>query len=379
MQPRGTIEQEAFRSHVRAFTANINSEASYSSLEEHFKFLVDFEHRLDEAGLAAVAWPKEYGGRGLGFMEYAIVCDELGRARAPEVINFVGIDVIAPALLAYAEEHRLSAWLPAMASADEIWCQLFSEPDAGSDLSSLRTSAERNRTGWTIKGQKVWSTWAQFATWGLLLARTGTSDSRHRGITSFVLNMKTPGIVVQPLKTMTGSSEFAEVFFDDIRLPHDAVIGEVDSGWEVAQVMLTAERGPYAIRRSAVLRGALVGLHELASQSTDRVARQRVADATILMELLDIRILDLVIALDQGKQVGYESALTKLLLGKVEQSIFTAAMGELGLAGLGRVGDNHTLEAWTEAYLYSRASTIYGGTQQIQKNIIGERLMGLPR
>jgi alkylation response protein AidB-like acyl-CoA dehydrogenase len=372
-------DQEAFRSEVRAFTSELDAEPLHHSVEDQFKYLVDFESRLHGAGLAAVAWPTEYGGRGLSPVEYAIVCDELGRAEAPEVINFVGIDVIAPALLAFADERQLAGWLPPMAAAEQIWCQLFSEPDAGSDLASLRTRAERTDTGWTINGQKVWSTWAQFAVWGLLLARTGTAEDRHRGITAFVIDMDTPGIEVRSLNTMTGSAEFAEVYFDNVHLPESAVLGELGGGWQVAQVMLTAERGPYAIRRSAVLRGALTGLHKLAAGVTDPLARQRVAEATIAMELLDLRIADVVATLRRGEEIGSDSALTKLLLGQVEQTIFEVALELLGMGGVAYDGSNATVVAWVERYLYARASTIYGGTQQIQRNIVGERLLGLPR
>ena len=374
-----TDEQERFAEEVRSFTATIEPEPLHHSVDEQFKYLVGFQQRLHNAGLAAVAWPREYGGRAMSPVEYAIVCDELGKARAPEVINFVAIDVIAPALLSWIDPDRLRTWLPAIASAEEIWCQLFSEPDAGSDLASLRTSAQPEGGGWRITGQKVWSTWAQFATWGLLLARTGTAESRHRGITAFVVDMSTSGIEVRPLQTMTGSAEFAEVFFDGARLPADAVVGEVGAGWQVANVMLTAERGPYAIRRSAVLRGALTGLHQLAAGCTDPVQRQSVAEATIAMELLDLRIAEVVKILTGGAEVGFASALTKLLLGQVEQAIFAAGMDVLGLAGSARDDHDAQLASWMERYLHSRSATIYGGTQQIQRNIVGERLLGLPR
>jgi len=374
-----TPNQIRFGDEVRAFAVQLEPEPRHCSVEDQFRFLVDFEGRLQDAGLAAVSWPSEYGGRDLGAVEYAIVCDELGRARAPEVINFVGIDVIAPALLTYANRDQLTSWLPPMASAQEIWCQLFSEPDAGSDLASLHTRADRTRSGWIVNGQKVWTTWAQFAAWGLLLARTGTAQERHRGITAFVFSMSTPGVVVRPLRTMTGSAEFAEVFFDQVELPFECVLGEVGQGWDVAQVMLAAERGPYAIRRSAVLRGALTGLHQLASGRSAPLVRQRIAEATIAMELLDLRIAHVVDGLDRGEKVGPRSALTKLLLGQVEQTIFSVAFEVLGMAGIASDPDDAELAVWIERYLYSRSSTIYGGTQQIQRNIVGERVLGLPR
>ena len=247
------------------------------------------------------------------------------------------------------------------------------------DLASLRTRAEKTDAGWTINGQKVWSTWAQFATWGLLLARTGTAEDRHRGITAFVIDMATPGIDVRPLTTMTGSAEFAEVFFDNVELPDTALLGELGGGWQVAQVMLTAERGPYAIRRSAVLRGAMTGLQRLATGTADPLARQRVAEATIAMELLDLRIADVVATLRRGEEIGADSALTKLFLGQVEQTIFSVAMEILGMGGIAYDSHDAAVVAWVERYLYSRASSIYGGTAQIQRNIVGERLLGLPR
>ena len=374
-----TDAQLRFRSEVQAFTEDVGPEPLHGSTDEQIKFLIDFQRRLNEAGLAVVAWPEEYGGRGMSAVEYAIVCDELGRARAPELINFVGIDVIAPALMVYASDEELRAWLPPMASAEHIWCQLFSEPDAGSDLASLRTRADATGDGWLINGQKVWSTWAHLAKRGLLLARTGSPEERHRGITAFVLEMSSPGIEVRPLRTMTGSVEFAEVFFNDVSLPSSAVLGEVGKGWDVAQVMLEAERGPYAIRRSAVLRAGLTGLQSLVADGVDGTTRQRVVKAMIAMDLLDLRIAKVVETLVNGETVGADSALTKLLLGEVEQAIFSTSLDLLGMRGVAPEGHDDETSAWLERYLYSRAGTIYGGTQQIQRNIVGERLLGLPR
>ena len=372
-------EQKAFREEVRRFTATVEPEPVHSSVDEQFAYLVTFQRRLDQAGLAVVAWPEAYGGRGLSPVEYAIVCDELGQARCPEVINFVGLDVIAPALLEYMDPERLAVWLPSMASGEEIWCQLFSEPDAGSDLASLRTSAKAHGDGWVINGQKVWSTWAQYASFGLLLARTGTTESRHRGISAFVIDMDTRGIDARPLATMTGSAEFAEVFFDNVQLPADALVGDLDGGWAVAQVMLSAERGPYAIRRSAVLRGGYTGLLELARGCTDPLLRQRVAQATIAIEMLDLRIADVLAELTAGRDIGAQSALTKLVIGQTEQRIFSTAAELRGLASVAGTEGDAEAALWSERYLYSRAATIYGGSQEIQRNIVSERLLGFPR
>jgi len=373
--------QERFRLEVREFLTSLASDEHDGDTESHFESLVRFQQQLHHAGFAVVAWPAHYGGRDLSPIEYAIVCEELGRARAPEVINFVGIDVLAPALLEFADPEKLERWLPPMAAADEIWCQMFSEPDAGSDLTSLRTSAQRVDAGWKISGQKVWSTWAQHATFGVLLARTGTPESRHRGISAFVVDMALPGIEIRPLKTMTGVSEFAEVFFDDAILAPDALLGPVDGGWTVAQRVLVSERGPYAIRRAAVLRGALAGLHELAASTpgANALRSEQLVRAVIDMELLDLRIGDVLEKLTSGVEIGNEAALTKLLMARTEQRLFSVAMSILGMSATAwNESDQATIE-WIEHYLYSRASTIYGGTWEIQHNIIGERLLDLPR
>jgi alkylation response protein AidB-like acyl-CoA dehydrogenase len=380
MKVSTTDAQDRFRADVASVLEKLVHEPASVEGEDHTARLIDFQRRLHDAGLAVVAWPEEYGGRGLGPVEYAIVCEELGKARAPELINFVGIDVIAPALLQYVDPERLSKWMPRIAAADDIWCQLFSEPDAGSDLASLRCKAERTEQGWRINGQKVWSTWAHHASWGLLIARTGTAESRHRGISAFVVDMSLPGIEVRPLRTMTGSTEFAEVFFQDTVLPPEALIGEENQGWDVTQVMLTAERGPYAIRRSAVLQAALTGLRELLpTNAGDDRARRSIADAVVAMELLDLRIARVLDQLRQGQAIGTEAALTKLMLGRTEQCIFSAAAEVNGTRGIGWNADRSEYAAWAEGYLFSRAATIYGGSQEIQKNIVAERILGLPR
>lgn len=347
--------------------------------EKRFAALVAFQNRLHAHGLAVPAWPVEYGGRGLGARDAATISSTLGRFGAPELVNFVGIDVLAPALLKFGRVADLLRWLPPMASADEIWCQMFSEPDAGSDLTSLRTRATLRSDGcWEVTGQKVWSTWAHYADYGLLLARTGAPDSRHRGITAFVVDMHTPGIDVRPLVTMTGEAEFAEVYLDAACVPPDAVLGEVNGGWDVAQVILTAERGPYAVRRAAVLARALAQtLRQAAERPIDGSTRQDLARAYTGYWLLEARIRRIVEDLDEGRTPGFDSALTKLLMSECEQALSAARLSLLGCGGT----------AWTDAetrasveeYLYSRAASIYGGTSQIQKNIIGERLLGLPR
>jgi alkylation response protein AidB-like acyl-CoA dehydrogenase len=372
-------QQERLAAEVAAFLASDGPVPHFTSLDHRVGYLRGFQRRLNELGLAVPAWPQRYGGRDLPPDRAAIVANALGAGGAPELINFVGTDVLGPALLRFGRPEDLDRWLPPMAAADEIWCQLFSEPEAGSDLASLRTRAQRRPDGrWVVDGQKVWSTWAQYATWGFLLARTGAPNSRHRGISAFVLRMDLPGIAVRPLTTMTGSAEFAEVFFADVVLPPDALIGDVDGGWAVANVILAAERGPYAVRRAAVIGAALQRVLTAArGQALDVTRRQQAVHAYIDFRLLQLRIQRLVRDLAAGVEIGRSAALTKELMTRAEQSTFALA---LAIAPGSALAPTDPAEALVvEDYLYSRAASIYGGSSQVQHNIIGEALLGLPR
>ena len=363
---------------VAAFLAGEPALPPFADLDQRFAYLVAYQRRLHEASLAVPSWPVHLGGRGLDPRAAAAVATALGRGGAPELINFVGTDVLAPALLRFAAPERLARWMPRIASAEEIWCQLFSEPDAGSDLTSLRTRAAPTDDGWLVNGQKVWSTWAQYATWGFLLARTGPLESRHRSITAFVVAMDAPGITIRPLPTMTRAAEFAEVSFQDVWLPADAVVGAVDGGWALAQVILNAERGPYAVRRASVIGGALGPLLQRAGDAPLVAADRAVlTQAYIDFRLLELRIARVVEDLASGREVGADAAVTKQLMTTAEQSTFTAAFRLLGAEGMAPAGPE--AGSTLEQYLYSRAASIYGGTAQIQRTIIGERLLGLPR
>jgi alkylation response protein AidB-like acyl-CoA dehydrogenase len=374
-----TPHQEELAAEVRAFLAHEPEVGRHhQDQDEQVAALIAYQRRLHSAGLAVVAWPEHFGGRGLAPADAAVVAAELGRGRAPELINFVGIDIVGPALQRFAGDDRLLRWLPPMATADEIWCQLFSEPDSGSDLASLRTRAVADGDGWNVTGEKVWSTWAQYARWGLLLARTGSAESRHRGISAFVVDMHSPGITVSPLRTMTGSAEFAAVHFDGVRLDREALVGEVDGGWAVTLHVLVQERGPYAVRRAAVLRTALdQALDEARCRRVDAVLRERLVQAVVAMETLELRIARMVAELARGNPPGPDAAITKLLLSRAEQEIFAVWHAMQGLSGIAWDDERH--DQLAEHYLYSLACSIYGGAREIQHNIIAERLLGLPR
>ena len=370
---------EALATEVQAFMERHPAGRPPADLDECFGWLVAYQRRLHEAGLAVVAWPSRFGGRDLSPFEAIQVAEALGAERAPELINFVAIEVVAPALMAFASEEQLLRWLPPMASADSVWCQLFSEPDAGSDLASLRTRAEKDGDVWRINGSKVWSTWAQFAEKGLLLARTGPLDTRHKTIGAFVIDMHQPGVEVRPLVTMTGAAEFAEVVFTDAIVREQDVVGDVAKGWSVAMRMLENERGPYALRRVAVLSSGITRLHDLArKRSLGPELRRRVIDATIAMRVLELRAAKVAALLVAGKPLGAESTLTKVALTDAEQLIFSVAVEMLGMDGVAWPAAEGGEPEEVEEYLYSRSASIYGGSSQIQRNVLAERFLGLP-
>jgi alkylation response protein AidB-like acyl-CoA dehydrogenase len=283
-----TPEQKALVAEVRSFLAGIDRAPLPDDLDERFASLVAYERKLHAAGLAVVSWPERFGGRGMGPVEAAIVSEELGLGGAPETINFIALEVVAPALFRYASDDQLDRWLPPMAGADEVWCQLFSEPDAGSDLASLATKAVRDGDVWVVNGQKVWSTWGQYSHKALLLARTGTPESRHKGIAAFVVDVDTPGLEVRPLRTMTGEAEFAEVFLADVRISDADMVGGETDGWAVAMEMLAGERGPYAVRRASVVRATLEGVYSRARErGVDPLTRDEIARAAVDLHVLD--------------------------------------------------------------------------------------------
>jgi alkylation response protein AidB-like acyl-CoA dehydrogenase len=373
----GSDQDGKLRDEVDSFMRTVRVEPPGLSLDEHISFLAGFQRSLHEAGLAVVSWPERFGGRDLGPAAAAVVAGRLGELGAPEVANYIGIEVLAPALLRFVDDHRLTRWLPPMASATELWCQLFSEPDAGSDIAALRTRAVPDGDGWRITGQKIWSTWGQYAQWGVILTRTGSTEERHRGITAFVVDMTSDGIEARPLRAMTGEEEFAEVFFDGVRVGPEALLGDVGGGWGVTMHVLAAERGPYAVHRASVLRKVLQGVVEHAARvSLGPIERQVVAQAVIAVKLLDLQIGRVVAALAKGEFPGPEAAITKRMLSETEQRLLDAAHGLLGLSGIAWIDEP---SPWVTAYLFSRAASIYGGSAQIQRNLIGERILGLPR
>src|SRR5947199_7549564 len=374
---------EEFRREIRAWlAANPPARAERiphdeASLAEEFAFLRDWQRRLHAAGYVGLLWPREYGGRGVRPTAQAILNEELARARAPQLLNRVGVNNTGPTLIAHGTEAQKRRHLPKILSAEEIWCQLFSEPGAGSDLAALRTRAEPDGDGFVVTGQKVWTSYAQFSRWAILLARTDPSLPRHRGLTYFVLDMESPGITIRPLRQLTGSTEFSEVFLDAVRVPRAHVVGEVNRGWEIAMTTLAHERGTgFAFKEQVLQRIAVEDLVRLAraqGRGGDPVIRQEVARGWIEVELMGLMNCRTLTSLERGEDPQPEPSLVKLFWASLTQRLH-----ELGLA---LEGPHAQLAEgrWQQAWLWSRVASIAGGTSEVQANIIAQRLLGLPR
>lgn len=381
---------DAFRSTLRAWLAAHAPARGERvphddvSMAEEVAFLRDWQRTLHAAGYVGLLWPTSYGGHDAPPAHQAILNEELAAVRAPQLLNRVGINNAGPTLIAYGTDPQKQRWLPPILSADEVWCQLFSEPGAGSDLAALRTRAERDGDGWRITGQKVWTSWAQYSRWGILLARTEPGAAKHRGIGYFVLDMTAPGITIRPLRQITGSTEFSEVFLDGVLVPHAHLVGAPTQGWEIAMTTLAHERGTgFAFKEQVLQRIAMDDLCALArarGRADEPTVRQEIAARWIdveIMRLLNCRTLT---RLERHEEPGPESSLVKLFWATLTQRVHELALRLEGphaqLAGGAHAIDDGR---WQQAFLWSRVGAIAGGSSEVQANIIAQRLLGLPR
>jgi alkylation response protein AidB-like acyl-CoA dehydrogenase len=344
---------------------------------EHVRHCKEWQRTLFDEGWAGIAWPKEYGGRGGTPAEARIFAREQARFDVDAGAFAVGIGMVGPTLIAHGTEAQKQRYLPALLRGDEVWCQLFSEPGAGSDLAGLRTRAVRDGDEWVVDGQKVWSSGAHHSELGILLARTDPNAPKHQGITYFVLDMRSPGIEVRPLRQINGVAHFNEVFLTEVRIPHENVVGEVNGGWGVAQTTLGAER-------VLIGSGGAVGFRDLArlaseqERTGDPVLRQRLADAYIRFEIVKYLGRRAQAARRNGAAVGAEASVLKLA---VSQNV--ALNGDLALALEGATAMLLHEDApyggfWQQQFLNQWGTRIGGGTEQVQRNVIGERVLGLP-
>jgi alkylation response protein AidB-like acyl-CoA dehydrogenase len=382
--------EEAFRAELRAWLAVYlpPPPPQFDSLHAEVEWLVQWQRRLHGGRWVGVHWPPEYGGRGATIIENYLFQEEMARAGAPEIIGRIGVNLVGPTLIAHGTAAQKARYLEKILAAEDIWCQLFSEPNAGSDLTALRCRAERAGDAFVINGQKVWTSYAQFARWGILLARTDPDQPKAKGISFFIVDMRSPGIHIRPLRQMTGSEEFNEVFLDGVRVPAENLVGELNHGWEIAQTTLSHERGTsprqFVIHR--ILLRELIALARATRRggiaaSRDAGVRQRLAHAFIEVELTKLHNWRTLTGLLRHGKPGPESSLVKLFWSEMSQRLHDAAMEILGpTAQLARGGSPAAADGrWQRSYLYYRAATIFAGTSEIQRNIIAQRVLGLPR
>ena len=354
-------------------------------------------HRtMYDAGYVGMLWPKEYGGRGATPMQQAIVQDEMARASAPPPINGLGIGFIGPTIIVHGTEAQKQRYLQKILTAEEIWCQLYSEPNAGSDLAGLTTRADDAGDHFIVNGQKIWTSSGPIADWGILLARTDAKAPKHKGISCFLFNMRQPGVNVRPLKQITGSSLFSEVFMTNARAEKSDLIGKLAGGWEIAQTTLGYERGANSLGR---VTRYLMAFHQLVKSTKeltrngkplleDPVVRAKLGKAFAELEVQRYAALRVLSALSKGQPISAASSITKLSYTEFEKRFYEIALEILGPWGQLMSSREEFEEVdtssgepgtWATAFLWARAGTIYSGSSEIQKNIIGERVLGLPK
>jgi alkylation response protein AidB-like acyl-CoA dehydrogenase len=354
-------------------------------LAEVVAFGRQWQAKLAADRWVGVTWPTELGGRGLGPTEHFLVTEEMARARAPELVGRIAINLVAPTLFAHGTPEQRERWLPPVLPAEELWCQLFSEPDAGSDLASLTTKAEKVDGGYLVTGRKVWTSYAQFADWGLCLARSDPDAPRRQlGLSCLAVDMHADGVEVLPLVQITGDAEFNEVVLDGVFVPDSALIGEEGDGWRVANSTLAHERGVNP-RQLGIHCQLLAELLDLAADSDggfdDWEGRQRIAEAYIEVKLFQLHNWRTLTRLERGEPPGPEGSALKLYWSEMSKRLHETAMAVLGPAAPLWQGatENPGDGLWQRSWLYYQASSIFAGTNEIHRSLVGERVLGLPK
>lgn len=390
MDLRPSADESDFRASLRTWLEEHLPWAYGTGLPPRYDDLADevaegrrWQAELAGGGWVGVAWPEQYGGRGLGPIEHFIVQEELARARAPEMVGRIGINLAGPTLLAHGTDQQKERWLGRILRADDLWCQLFSEPGAGSDLAALSTRATATDDGWVLNGQKVWTSYAQFTDWGVCLARTDPDAPRHKGISCLVVDMRTEGVEVRPLRQLTGEAEFNEVFFTDVFVPSDQLIGPVNDGWRVANSTLSHERGtnPRQLVIHIQLLEELLALAEANGTFDDERIAARLAEAYVEIRLFQLHNLRSISRLARGEAPGPEGSSLKLYWSEMSKRFHHTVEDVIGPAmPLWRDAEHNPGNGnWQRSWLYYQASSIWAGTNEIQRNITGERVLGLPR
>src|SRR5262245_36010968 len=378
--------EQAFASEIRDWLrANAEPPPIFESADDELDWGRRWQAKLAADRWVGIHWPRRYGGRDATPVEVALYNIEYARSRAPQPVNRVGINLAGPTLLAHGTDEQKQRWLARILDASELWCQLFSEPNAGSDLASLTTRAVPTDGGWLLSGQKVWTSYAAEARWGICLARTDPDAPKHKGISYLVVDMQATGVEVRPLVQITGDAEFNEVFLDEVFVPDDQLVGPLHAGWSVANTTLAHERGTaFPFKEQVVHEVYLDELWQLAAEA-GALDDVDLADG-LAQSFVEVRVLRLhnwrtLSRLAKGIEPGPESSITKLAWTDMTQSLSARALDVAGRAAplWWNAADNPGGGFWQRQWLWSKAASIAGGTSEVQKTIIGDRILGLPR
>jgi alkylation response protein AidB-like acyl-CoA dehydrogenase len=383
--------EEAFRKEVRAWLeANLPDDlrgtafASSRADRDEIRKLRAWQKRMYEAGYVGMDWPREFGGRGATLTEQIILYQEMARAESPQFVNRGGLSMLGPTLMKYGTQAQQARFLPHILTADELWCQGFSEPNAGSDLANLQTRAGRDGDHFVVNGQKVWTSMAHVADWCFLLVRTDSAAPKHKGISFLLVDMTTPGITVRPLRQITGEAEFNEVFFDNVRVPAENLVGRLNEGWAVAITTLAYERDLLTFIRHISLRNALHRLVKLTrsrGKGTDPSVRQKIAGLWIGEQALQMNAYRSLTKIIRGGQPGPEGSTSKLYWSQLDQELAQTATEVIGPYSQIAEGSPWAVDdgQWEFYELLARGSGIRAGTSEILRNILAERVLGLAK
>ena len=388
-----TAEELKFRDELRAWlNANVPKdwdEFREESLEARFEYLKRWQRKLYEGGWAGISWQKEYGGRGASLMQQVIFWQEMALAEAPPMANTLGLGLVGPTIIAFGTEAQKKRYLPKILSAEEIWCQGFSEPDAGSDLANLRCEGRLDGDHYVVNGQKVWNSYGWAADWCELVVRTDPNAPKHKGMTMLLVDMKTRGVEVRNLKQMTGESEFCELFFHDVRVPVANVVGKVNEGWEAAIGTLMHERGSFGAGLQVTYKRAMHRLIDLSHSfqrngrpaAQDPIMRQKLAQCYAEIEIMRMNQMRAFSRISATGVPGPEGSIQKIFWSELNQRFQQIVMELLGPYGQLTRGCEFAFDdgQWAYAYLRARGNTIEAGTSEIQRNIVGHFVLGLPK
>jgi alkylation response protein AidB-like acyl-CoA dehydrogenase len=390
-----TPQEQRFRDEVRTWFAEnvpkdwVKRRDEEESMLGRFEYLRGWQRKLYDAGWAGISWPKDFGGRGAPVMEQVIFIEEMARAEAPPMANVIALGLIGPTIIAFGTPEQKKRYLAKMLSAEEIWCQGFSEPNAGSDLAALSTTGVLDGDHFVVNGQKCWTSYAWAADWCELVVRTDPTVPKHKGLTALLVDMHSPGVEVRGLKQMSGESEFGEIFFRDVRVPVENVVGKVNEGWGVAMGTLMHERGTFGAALQVNYKRNFNRLVEIAKHidrngkpaSEDPVIRQKLAQCYAEIEVMRLNQLRAFSRINETGVPGPEGSIQKIFWSELNQRFQQVAMEILGPYGQLAHGSPDAFDEgqWAYGYLRSRGNTIEAGTSEIQRNIIGHFVLGLPK